>query len=252
MFRRRLGRSGDPSAIQQPSSSSTSTETERRNTLRSNDTKHKYKTMSVLLMMIVFTVFFFRCTLSNIDNNTTNKKTSIFFSPTSNTNIIITTPIPPNFIINTKSGLHNEPLLVQKNVENNLILFPNYTFIQDDDASCLQKMKQIPTFSNSNHTISWFQSNETLGMFKSDACRLAQLYLHGGVYLDNDLELRLSILDLIGDGYDVITAVSLNDEDIFQAILAASPREYFQKMIQYDDVAYIGIFSHLLYIFSYI
>ena len=89
-------------------------------------------------------------------------------------------------------------------------------------------------------------------MFKSDACRLAQLYLHGGVYLDNDLELRLSILDLIGDGYDVITAVSLNDEDIFQAILAASPREYFQKMIQYEDVAYIGIFSHLLYIFSYI
>mmetsp|Transcript_13040 Transcript_13040/g.19622 ORF Transcript_13040/g.19622 Transcript_13040/m.19622 type:complete len:176 (-) Transcript_13040:64-591(-) len=61
-------------------------------------------------------------------------------------------------------------------------------------------------------------------MFKSDACRLAQLYIHGGVYLDNDLELRFSILYLISRGYDFITSVDLGGKDIFQAIMAASPR----------------------------
>ena len=192
------------------------------------------------LLYIFFTVCFFYnlrsgITITNdslstssntlIDNiNTTEKKTDIISH-----NAQITTHIPPNFIINTKSGLHNEPLLIQQNVKNNLFLFPNYTFIQDDDASCLEKMKQIPTFANSNHTFAWFQSNDTLGMLKSDACRLAQLYIHGGVYLDNDLELRTSLLDLISDDYDIITSVSLDESLIFQAIVAASPREYFQN-----------------------
>ena len=219
MHRRKgLNRSGDCSAIQQPS-----TETERMKretgTRRSNSTK-KDKTMSVLVMVFTASILY---TLSVTDNNATMKKTDV----TPDTKI--TNPIPPNFIINTKSGLHNEPLFIQENVKNNLFLFPNYTFIQDNDASCLEKMKQIPTFANSNHTLAWFQSNDTLGMLKSDACRLAQLYIHGGLYLDNDLELRTSLLDLISDGYDIITSVALNDRDIFQAIFAASPREYSQN-----------------------
>ena len=215
MYRRKgLNRSGDCSAIQQPS---TETDRMKRETWRSNCTK-KYKTMSVLAMVFTASILY-----TLIDNNATMKKTDV----TPDTKI--SNPIPSNFIINTKSGLHNEPLFIQENVKNNLFLFPNYTFIQDDDASCLEKIKQIPTFSKSNHTLAWFQSNETLGMLKSDACRLAQLYIDGGVYLDNDLELRTSLLDLISDGYDIITSVALNDRDIFQAIFAASPREYFQN-----------------------
>jgi len=87
-------------------------------------------------------------------------------------------------------------------------------------------------------------------MLKSDACRLAQLYIHGGVYLDNDLELRFSILDLISRGYDIITSVDLGGKDIFQAIMAASPREYL-RMIQYEcyilHSTSIDIFSSIIF-----
>jgi len=208
MLRRRLNwgvLSGNHSAIQQ-----TSMENKK---LNSNRTKNKK--MGVLLIVTAFcSLYLYLYT----DNNTVEKKKTDISPKTKITHI------PPNFIINTKSGLHNEPLLIQKNVENNLFLFPNYTFIQDDDTSCLEKMKQIPTFAKSNHTLAWFQSNQTPGMFKSDACRLAQLYIHGGVYLDNDLELRFSILDLISRGYDFITSVDLGGKDIFQAIIAASSR----------------------------
>lgn len=168
---------------------------------------------------------------NNNNNNAEEKMTDISLASDIKIN---NTNIPPNFIINTKAGLHNEPLLIQQNVQNNLLLFPNYyKFIADNDTTCLQKMKQIPTFAKSNHTLSWFQNKETPGMLKSDACRLAQLYIHGGIYLDNDLELKRSIVDLIQSGYDgggrrydVITSVELQDRDIFQAILAASPGEY--------------------------
>jgi len=128
--------SGNRSAIQQ-----TSTENKK---LTRNRTINKK--MGVLLIVTAFcSLYLYLYT----DNNTVEKKKKkTDISP--KTKI---THIPPNFIINTKSGLHNEPLLIQKNVENNLFLFPNYTFIQDDDTSCLEKMKQIPTFAKSNHTL---------------------------------------------------------------------------------------------------
>ena len=233
MLRRRLNwgvLSGNHSAILQ-----TSMENKKLNSNRTKNNK-----MGVLLIVTAFcSLYLYLYT----DNNTVEKKKTDISPKTKITHI------PPNFIINTKSGLHNEPLLIQKNVENNLFLFPNYTFIQDDDTSCLEKMKQIPTFAKSNHTLAWFQSNQTPGMFKSDACRLAQLYIHGGVYLDNDLELRFSILDLISRGYDFITSVDLGGKDIFQAIMAASSREYL-RMIQYEcyilHSTSIDIFSSII------
>ena len=238
--------SGNPSAVQQPSM-------ERKQWKSS----HSCKTMTVLLTVTAFYyihILYFHVYI--LDNNKTAEEKMTDISLASDTKI--NTKIPPNFIINTKSGLHNEPLLIQQNVKNNLLLFPSYfTLIQDNDTTCLQKMKQIPTFANSNHTLAWFQNKETPGMLKSDACRLAQLYIHGGIYLDNDLELKRSIMDLIqsgydGDGrrYDVITSVELQDRDIFQAILAASPREYLLEYVAYGILhKYILVFTHL-YLFS--
>ena len=134
--------SGNSSAIQQPS-------TERKKWRSS----HYCKTMSVLLIVTAFfyihILYFHVHILDNNNNNNNNntaeeKMTDIISLLASDTKI--NTNIPPNFIINTKSGLHNEPMLIQQNVQNNLLLFPSYyTLISDNDTTCLQKMKQIPT-----------------------------------------------------------------------------------------------------------
>ncbi|EED87208.1 predicted protein [Thalassiosira pseudonana CCMP1335] len=133
--------------------------------------------------------------------------------------------IPPNIIINSKHGLHMEPAFIQANVRQNLHHFPNWTLIADDDTTCLGKIKQIDVY-NTLEMETWYTSKETQGMYKSDVCRMSQLYLDGGFYFDNDLEVTSSALldDSIAGGIDVVSVISLNKKDIFQAILAAPPR----------------------------
>lgn len=69
----------------------------------------------------------------------------------------------------------------------------------------------------------------TLVKFKSDLCRLAQLYLDGGMYLDNDIELLKTFEDgvLNSDGVNIITSLTYSENAFFQAILASPPRHPF-------------------------
>ena len=54
----------------------------------------------------------------------------------------------------------------------------------------MRKLERLQTIGLvSNRTLDWYRSARTQGMYKSDLCRMAQLYLHGGLYLDNDLQL---------------------------------------------------------------
>ena len=137
--------------------------------------------------------------------------------------------IPSNILINSKEGHEREPDFIQSNIQNNLNFFPGWNLISDDDTSCLQKLKQVDVY-NTPSMESWFTSRATKGMYKSDVCRMAQLYLHGGIYFDNDLELTSSAIweDLIGGFLDVVSAIAIDRRTIFQAILGAPPGESMQ------------------------
>ena len=64
------------------------------------------------------------------------------------------------------------------------------------------------------------------GAFRSDLCRLAQLYSEGGLYLDNDVVPLAGLADAIaGPGAAPVTTVLEESQKyLFQAILAAPPR----------------------------
>ncbi|KAL7521958.1 hypothetical protein ACHAWX_006655 [Stephanocyclus meneghinianus] len=116
-----------------------------------------------------------------------------------------------------------EPTLIQENIRHNFQFFPQWKVISDNDDTCLQKIKQSPAFGDSLMIADWFRNQSTPGMYKSDACRLAQLYLDGGVYLDNDLHITSSLLELLERGPEIISCINVGGKNIFQAILAAPP-----------------------------
>ena len=158
------------------------------------------------------------------NNNGTSASSTSPSQDDNNPNVI---RIPPNLLANSKSGLDKELKFIQQNVIRNSAYFPGWKSISDDDASCLQKIKKIKESSiSSTDMVSWFISHQTPGKFKSDLCRLAQLYLHGGVYLDNDLELTSSLIDDLMTGVEIISAVEADFGQplgIFQAILGSPP-----------------------------
>ena len=171
----------------------------------------------------VQTIFDTRYKLPSNNKNGTTVSTLLTSQEDSNPEVL---RIPPNVLINSKSGLDKEPEIIQQNVMRNLAFFPGWKLISDDDSSCLQKMKYIKEFSDSSSNMAfWFISDQTLGMLKSDICRLAQLYLHGGVYLDNDLELTSSLMEDLLTGVEILSALELNRKPpgIFQAILGSPP-----------------------------
>ncbi|KAL1525418.1 hypothetical protein AB1Y20_020277 [Prymnesium parvum] len=59
-------------------------------------------------------------------------------------------------------------------------------------------------------------------MYRSDVCRLAQLYFHGGLYMDNDIELLVPLGPRLRPGVTCNVDYRINDAN--NAILAAPPR----------------------------
>ena len=56
-----------------------------------------------------------------------------------------------------------------------------------DDETCIRELQQLKDF-HGNKLAEGFRSFKN-GRFKSDLCRLAQLYKYGGYYFDTDLSL---------------------------------------------------------------
>ena len=134
--------------------------------------------------------------------------------------------IPPNILVNSKDGFEELPELHQWNVKRNLDIFQGWNFVSDSDASCLRKIQLTDALQHSPKVIQWFTHNNTNGKYKSDVCRLVQLYLHGGLYLDNDIQLlSSSFATQIMQGVDVISSLNVKGTAIFQAILGAPPGE---------------------------
>ena len=150
--------------------------------------------------------------------------------------------IPSNLVMNYKAHMRRQaqtnPLIV-RNVKRSARIYSNWTFTFDDDSSCLVKISNVLTLLmdlDARTTARWYKTAP--GKYKSDLCRLAQLYQQGGVYLDNDIQL---MHPLPVEGCSFVTAVPESDKlQFFQAMLAATPRHpiirraliYFGEFIQ--------------------
>ena len=138
---------------------------------------------------------------------------------------------PPTLLLNGKGPLHAIGHVLASNVRASIALHPGYDVVYYDDERCaaalrpydlaLRDFYRDPVAHAKRHKHSFWE-----GKYRSDVCRLLQLYEHGGVYMDSDLQL-LSSLDHLRRDDDVITTVFESrpvNASYFQALLVASPR----------------------------
>jgi hypothetical protein len=64
-------------------------------------------------------------------------------------------------------------------------------------------------------------NNETQGMHRSDICRVADLYLKGGYYFDNDMRAMEAVV--FPDNIFFTTVLESNEQNFFQSFLASTP-----------------------------
>lgn len=137
-------------------------------------------------------------------------------------------PIPDTLLFNYKKVLIDEGLgLTDKehqlvtNVINTINVFkkrnPKTKVLFADDAMCKDMIMQ----AHGEELATVFE-NEKTGMFKSDICRLSQLYIHGGHYFDNDLEV-VKVPNSYFEKCTSFASVLGQSQNIFQAYLAAAP-----------------------------
>lgn len=129
-----------------------------------------------------------------------------------------------NYKINLVNASRSKPLGYQEqcladNVAKSISMFSDMQDLQfGDDNECIAMIREAHSQQLAN-----FFTKESDGRYKSDLCRLAQLYLHGGYYFDNDLEpisdFRLEIPRCTG-----LVSVASSTSGIFQAFLGASSR----------------------------
>jgi hypothetical protein len=65
-------------------------------------------------------------------------------------------------------------------------------------------------------------NNETEGAFRSDICRIADLYLKGGFYMDNDMRSMEAVM--LPDHITFSTVLENNEQNFFQSFLASTPK----------------------------
>lgn len=94
-----------------------------------------------------------------------------------------------------------------------------------DDAGCSAAIEK----AHSKELAMYFEKEQT-GMYTSDICRLAQLALKGGSYMDTDLAVMQDMRKTVPPQASFASVIALpwkgprNPNEIFQAFLAAAPR----------------------------
>jgi mannosyltransferase OCH1-like enzyme len=108
---------------------------------------------------------------------------------------------------------------------------PNWEYLFFDD-------NDIITFFN-NHTIHDFPTILQVynkiqnGAHRSDLFRYAFLYKFGGVFIDSDAMLQVSLDDIVKD-YDFFSVKSFNEDTIFQGFLGVSPNHFIIRQCLED------------------
>jgi len=90
----------------------------------------------------------------------------------------------------------------RKNIIKTIALHPGASVLFHDDAACRLAIVRV----HSEELASMFD-RESRGMYKSDLCRYAMLYEHGGYYFDNDLDLIQDVRKVIATAACPETAV---------------------------------------------
>mmetsp|Transcript_140513 Transcript_140513/g.262053 ORF Transcript_140513/g.262053 Transcript_140513/m.262053 type:complete len:608 (+) Transcript_140513:65-1888(+) len=112
---------------------------------------------------------------------------------------------------------------LQRNVNNIINHHTGMEVIFYDNKDCYRSIKRV----HSAELADYFE-NETTGMFKSDICRLAQLYEHGGYYFDNDMEVMQDMRRSLPPGVSFSSVLALarcnRPNSLFQAFAAVMPR----------------------------
>jgi len=151
-------------------------------------------------------------------------KAPLEVSPTATTSQPL---IPNNLLLNYKVSLleadpqslsHSEHR-VKQNLLRTFTALPNMKVLFYNDTQCRAAVARV----HSEQLARRFD-REHYGAYKSDLCRLAMLFEHGGIYLDNDLEIVADVRQLIPQGVSLSSAMELGSHtNVFQAFFAATP-----------------------------
>lgn len=163
--------------------------------------------------------------------------------------------IPDNILFNYKYDVlqsqSNDPedRRMRRNVEHTVSLFrgsghdPHIIFW--DDTQCRTMLGSIRA------ELAVRFDGEPDGRLRSDMCRLAQLYKHGGYYFDLDIVPRFDVRSILAPGTTFATCltndwIDFNPDGFFQAFLAATPEhpvilramllhlEWYQSVDEHD------------------
>mmetsp|Transcript_126652 Transcript_126652/g.300939 ORF Transcript_126652/g.300939 Transcript_126652/m.300939 type:complete len:330 (+) Transcript_126652:55-1044(+) len=141
--------------------------------------------------------------------------------------------IPPIVLFNykfnllnaSKAQLKSDPMhkLVLKNVKHTIALFGGdveQVHFYDDDQ-CVKELKKLHQFNG--HKLAEGFLSLRHGKYKSDICRLAQLWRYGGYYFDTDILPVKSMRAYLDPDTTFASVRSMCKKEIFQAFLAATP-----------------------------
>lgn len=131
--------------------------------------------------------------------------------------------VPQNLLINyfTTDFAKMNPAIAH-NIQRTVRIHSAHRLIFDDDAACLRKLKQLPFATDA--LVEWFDTGNKFGKYRSDLCRLVQLYTHGGLYVDNDIQPVLP-LKVPADCRFATVFEDVHAHSIVQSIIGAAPRD---------------------------
>lgn len=137
--------------------------------------------------------------------------------------------IPNRLAFNYKVNLLKHPEALpsrSKNVQNIINGFYKDMEVEFlDDEGCAKLIEQAHSASLANYF-----RRERYGPYKSDTCRLAQLFEDGGYYMDNDLEVISDFRKLVPEKASFVS-VAHPHKDIFQALLGVAPKHPIVKHV---------------------
>ena len=135
--------------------------------------------------------------------------------------------IPSRLVTNHKVNLLSEPESAPGRAENiaNIFSKAGYEWYKEflSDEECRERILAY------SERLARYFVNETVGMFKSDICRLVQLKDEGGLYVDTDLVLIADLRKIVPENVSFVSTISLtwrgphDPNEMFQAILGAAP-----------------------------
>ena len=155
--------------------------------------------------------------------------------------------IIPNILTFTHSinlleatNVTDEDVALQANVQNTIRLHSDAEVHFLTDLECRLSIERV---MGSDSPLIGFFDNETKGMYKADICRGVALYETGGLYLDVDLQARMSMWDAIFDTnttfvVPLVHAQSKYPGAFFQAFIGVTPHHaimlrYVQLFLEY-------------------